>query len=101
MLKSIAENILTQYLNIQYLKIEIKKAFLIKYKKGTLKDKANRVKAPDLYQELSEDMRIVNGFLFKTLTRDTLNLMGIKLSKSNDAWYFRGAKRVSPPDNLQ
>lgn len=93
MLKVIAENILTQYLNIQYLKLEIRKAFLKKYKKAPLRDKNNRVKAPDLYQELSEDMRIVNGFIFKALTRDTLNQIGIKLSKSNDAWYYRGCTR--------
>jgi len=93
MLKTIAKNILLNYLNIQLLKKEIKKSFNRKYKKASMTIRENRIKVPLLYIDLSERLRIVNGQIFKRLVRESLNELGIKIGKSNDAYYFVGLKK--------
>lgn len=100
MLKTIATAILKRYLNSQFVKKEIKKVLFKHYKKGAINLKKNRVKSPDLYLELSERLRFVNGFIFKKLVREALVEEGIKLTKSNDAWYFRGLQRRSSQSSL-
>lgn len=93
MLKIIAKNILLNYLNVQLLKKEIKKSFNNKFKKAPITVKENRVRTMLLYTELAEDLRIVNGFIFKDLVKESLSEMGIKITKSSDAWYYAGLKR--------
>ena len=94
MLKHIAANILKRYLNRQFLKKEIKKAFRKRYRKASITQRQNRVKVPILYQELAEDMRIVNAHIFKGLVKEALNEIGVKYSKSRDAYYFAGCKKT-------
>lgn len=93
MLKVVAKNILINYLRVQHLKKEIKKSFNKKFKKAPITVKENRIKTKVVYEELGEDLRIVQGFIFKRLVEEALNEEGIKISASSDAWYFRGIKR--------
>lgn len=103
MLKSIAKNILLSYLNTQLLKKEIKKAFTKRYKKAPITVRENRIKVPLMYIDLAERLRMVNGNIFKRLVRESLNELGIKIGKSNDAYYWTGVKkrRVSNDDHLK